>query len=355
MTYVAGLVRGWRDAGFDDQWILEGTRGLAAEIRDSLGDLGKVHLTGPSSTLARIAVQQTAIPLRMLMRKPDVLLCTTPVVPMLTLSMPVVAVVHDLRHLARPQDFGGFQNWYRGKSWVAGLRRADRLIAVSERTHRDLQEHFPFTELRVQTVHSGSDHVPALPPGEETGHGIAFARWANKRPDFAIQTWAALKGLRTNLNRRLHLVGVADDEKLVLEAMAHDLGVADLVVVHPFLPDDQFWELFGSAGVVLFPSFFEGFGLPVLEAMRLGVPVVTWRDPAIVEVAGDCVAYADPSPDDFARLADGLLWSDELRNAQVARAYARAVSWTWQSTALQTRRVLVEAVEAARSRNDQEP
>jgi len=355
VTYVAGLVRGWRDAGFDDQWILEGTHGLAAEIRDSLGDLGEVHLTGPSSTWAKIAVQQTTIPMRMLMRKPDVLLCTTPVVPMLTLSTPVVAVVHDLRHLARPQDFGGFQNWYREKSWAAGLRRADRLIADSERTRRDLQEHYPFTQRKVQTVYLGSDHVPALRPGEETGHGIAFARWANKRPDFAIQTWAALKGLRSDLNRRLHLVGVDDDEKLILEAMAHDLGIAEFIVIHSFLPEDQFWELFGSAGVVLFPSFFEGFGLPVLEAMRLGVPVVTWRDPAIVEVAGDCVAYADPSPDGFARLAERLLWTDELRNAQVARAYKRAVGWTWRLTAFQTRSVLVKAAEAARLRDDLGP
>ncbi len=343
VTYVLGLVKGWRDAGFDDEWILEGTSDLSEGIADRLGDMGTVHLTGSSGPLARIAVQQTVLPLRMLRCRPDVLLCTTPVVPRVTLGIPVVAVVHDLRHIFRPEDFSSSQNWYRRQSWESGLRRSARLIADSDRTRDDLRSHYPFTSPKTRTIYLGSDHVPETKPGTENGHGIAFARWANKRPDFAIRSWAALKNLQPGLNRRLHVVGVGAGDEPRITSLARELGIADLVVVQPFLAEADYWQLFASAGVVLFPSSFEGFGLPVLEAMRLRVPVVTWRDPAVVEVAGDCAWYSNLTPEEFGNQVAAAFDDSPGTRLRVERAFDRATLWTWRKTAENTREVLVEA------------
>lgn len=344
VTYLLGLIRGWKDAGFDDTWTVQSTRDLAAGANGAMEGLGTVHLTGSFDFRSRIAVQQTVLPLRLLRTRPDVLLCTTPVVPALTGGVPVVAVVHDLRHLSHPQEFGRFMYWYRRRAWGSGISRATRLIADSERTRGDLGREYPAHAAKARVVHLGSDHVDRVDRGEPGHHGIAFARWANKRPDLAIRSWAALKDLDPELNRTLHIVGAAAEEHGGLKALARQLGVGDLVVVHPFMPEEEFWRLFATAAVVLFTSTFEGFGLPVLEAMRLGVPVVTWRDPAVVEVAGECVAYAEPTPEHFALHALEVL--TRTGSSTVEAAFKRTEDWTWRATAEKTREVLQEAVGA---------
>ncbi len=344
VTYLLGLIRGWKDAGFDDTWTVQSTHDLARGVAEEMDGLGTVHQAGSFAFWSRIGVQQTVLPLRLMRTRPDVLLCTTPVVPALTGGVPVVAVVHDLRHLSHPQDFGRFMYWYRRRAWGSGISRATRLIADSERTLGDLQREYPADASKAHVVHLGSDHVDRVDRGELGRHGIAFARWANKRPDFAIRSWSALKDLDPELNRTLHVVGAAAEEHSGLKALARELGIQDLVVVHPFLPEEEFWRLFASAAVVLFASSFEGFGLPVLEAMRLRVPVVTWRDPAIVEVAGECVAYAEPTPEDFAVQAQKVFMRSE--SSSVDSAFERTGAWTWRATAEKTRAVLQEAVDA---------
>jgi glycosyltransferase involved in cell wall biosynthesis len=350
VTYLLGLINGWKDAGFEDEWALQGTGKLPDAIADAVGAIGTAHRVGTYAPWWRVAVQQAVLPVRNLWSRPDVLLCTTPVVPALTLGLPVVAVVHDLRHLSRPGEFGKLMRLYRGQTWGSGIRRADRLIADSERTLNDLQRAYPKASGKAEVVHLGSDHVDRVKRAEPAGHGIAFARWANKRPGFAIRAWGALKQRQPDLDRPLHVIGAPADQRPELEALARELGVGDLVVVHPFLEDDRFWELFSSAGVVLFPSTFEGFGLPVLEAMRLGVPVVTWRDPAVAEVAGDCVAYADPDPEAFAAELEKLFSTNGEAARLVEAARERAASWTWRATAEKTRAVLQKAVDEAGAR-----
>lgn len=344
VTYLLGLIRGWKDAGFDDTWTLQSTRDLAGGVAEEMEGLGTVHLAGSFAFWSRIGVQQTVLPVRMLRTRPDVLLCTTPVVPSLTVGVPVVAVVHDLRHLSHPEDFSRSMYWYRRRAWGSGIKRATRLITVSERTLDDLGLAYPADNSKARVVHLGSDHVDRIAPGEQGRHGIAFARWANKRPDFAIRSWAALKDLDPQLDRKLHVVGAGAEEREGLNELARQLGIGDLVVVHPFLGEKEFWQLFAPAAVVLFPSTFEGFGLPVLEAMRLKVPVVTWRDPAIVEVAGNCVSYAEPTPEDFAIHAQKVLGPSA--NSNVEAAFERTRAWTWRATADKTRAVLQEAVDA---------
>lgn len=350
MTYLLGLIRGWKDAGFDDEWVLQGTRKLPEEAVLEVGPIGTAFRSGTYSPWSRVAVQQAVLPMRNRRTRPDILLCTSPVVPVLTLGLPVVAVVHDLRHLSRPDEFGTLMKLYRQRAWGSGIARATRLIADSERTLNDLERAYPAAAGKAGVVHLGADHVDRANPAQPAGHGIAFARWANKRPGFAVQAWGALKERKPDLDRTLHVVGAPAERHLELEALARQLGVGDLVAIHPYLEEDRFWELFGSAGVVLFPSTFEGFGLPVLEAMRLGVPVVTWRDPAVAEVAGECVAYADPNPEAFAAEVERLFAPNGDAARLVEAAKNRAAPWTWRATAEKTRAVLLQAVDEAGDR-----
>lgn len=343
VTYLLGLIRGWKAAGFDDRWVVDGSQSLALSAGRAWMDVGTVRRSGPGGPLGKFLVQQARIPYAIRARRPDVLLSISPVVPLARLHVPIVVVVADVRHLVMPDEFSRWQRLYRQFMWPAGLKRATRLIAISNRTRDDVVARYPFTADKIETVYLGSDHVAEVPRRESQGHGLAFARWSNKRPDFVVRVWAELNRRRSDFNVPLHIVGASARTQTVLRDLSGHLGVGPLVRVHQFLPEDEYWDLFAAAGLVLFPSTFEGFGLPVLEAMRLRVPVVTWRDPAINEIAGDFVTYADPHPGAFADECNALLSSGARRLELVERAYLHACSFNWQETAERTRAELIAA------------
>jgi alpha-1,3-rhamnosyl/mannosyltransferase len=117
-----------------------------------------------------------------------------------------------------------------------------------------------------------------------------------------------------------------------------------------FVPDDDLRCLYRQATVFLYPSLYEGFGLPVLEAMLAGVPVLTSNVSSLPEVGGDAVAYADPL--DVASIRDGLatLLGDRERRADLAaRGRERAEEFSWESTAARTVAVLEQISGSART------
>ena len=115
----------------------------------------------------------------------------------------------------------------------------------------------------------------------------------------------------------------------------------------PWLPTDEFRECFASANLVVFPSDFEGFGLPAIEAMRLGKPVVISPEPALVEVTGGhAVVTAGP---DAGALARAVVDARSRSTRQLAAARAHTDRYTWDRAALAMRTMLVEAGERRRS------
>jgi glycosyltransferase involved in cell wall biosynthesis len=98
--------------------------------------------------------------------------------------------------------------------------------------------------------------------------------------------------------------------------------------------DPQLRALYEAAGCLIFPSLYEGFGLPAVEAMRCGCPVIAATGSSLPEICGDAALFCDPtSPDDFARAADRLLSDPRLRDTLRARGLARASGFTWDRTA----------------------
>ena len=121
-----------------------------------------------------------------------------------------------------------------------------------------------------------------------------------------------------------------------------DLG--DLVVVHPFLPHEEFQRLFSSASLMLFPSTAEGFGLPLVEAMRLGVPIVTSDIPPSREIAADVALFATSgSVENFTDQCRRIVEDAALRSTLARRGVERSADFTWQRCAMQTREVLSRA------------
>jgi glycosyltransferase involved in cell wall biosynthesis len=226
-------------------------------------------------------------------------------------------------------------------SYEIGYAQAAALACVSERTRRDLLAGRPRLRDRlVGVVPLGSDHVLTWPRDEAAPYALAFGHFPNKNIDLVLEAWA---DLRQHLDALpLNIVGVPSGERRAVGGRVVSLGLDDLVSVHPWLPANEYQRLFASSRVVVFPSDFEGFGLPVIEAMRLGIPVVITPDPALLEVAGGHAFVVDEAtPGALAVTVDRARAAD---STALAAAIAHSERYTWRRTASLLRSLALQAI-----------
>jgi glycosyltransferase involved in cell wall biosynthesis len=247
-----------------------------------------------------------ALPLQA--RSLDVLHCPTFRAPLRS-AAPLVVTVHDLAVLRHPAAFRPWARRYGSLLVPRVVRAADRLIAVSEFTKRELVELTGVPEERVRVIPNavGAPFTPEGPRAEG---------------DYVLAVGTLEP--RKNLPRLVEAV-----ERLGLELrVVGDAGWGNVAVRSlGFLPDDEVAALYRGALCVAYPSLYEGFGIPVLEAMACGAAVVTSRDTATEEVANGAAVLVDPS--DVAAIAagieDAIARRDELSRAGLERA--RHFSW----------------------------
>jgi glycosyltransferase involved in cell wall biosynthesis len=254
-------------------------------------------------------------------------------------TAPLVVTIHDLAFLLEPRWFTrrGLSFFNRALDLVR--TDADLLLCPSQVTLDSCLEHGLDRE-RLRLVPWGVDPSPAMSDAVEVRR-----RYGIDRP-FIL--WAGTTEPRKNLT------GLVDAFRLLERARA-DLGV-DLVLVGPkgwnedlefligadrsrvkvagFVPDADLARLYAEAAVFCFPSHFEGFGLPVLEAMAHGAPIVTSRHTSAAEVAGDAAVLVDPaSPESIAEGIERVLTDADLARRLSGSATARAAEFTWERTA----------------------
>jgi glycosyltransferase involved in cell wall biosynthesis len=205
-------------------------------------------------------------------------------------------------------------------------RRARRVLAISQRTKDDLVRLYGVSSEKVDVTPLAAD--PDFRPGGTRGGYVLLSGSVEARKDPLVAAEAARA-----VGRLLVVVGPERDRSLAAELRARGADVRG------FVPRQELVRLVQEAAALLFPTRHEGFGLPVLEAMACGTPVVATPDPAVREVGGDAVAYAKPG--EFAATLARVLAEPEPW-AQAGLARARMYSWarTAEATAAAYRRVL---------------
>jgi alpha-1,3-rhamnosyl/mannosyltransferase len=234
---------------------------------------------------------------------------------------PSVVTVHDLHFEHDPSVMGRLDRLTFKTVVPRAVRRADAVIAVSEATKRDVVDLYGISADKVTVTPHGVD--PAFSPGKaepESGGYVLFvgAIQARKDPLAAAAAAAAVD---------LPLVVVGPEKEPALASALRARG-AD---VRGWVEKDELARLYRGAAALVLPSRFEGFGVPVLEAMASGTPVVLSDDAALAEVAGDAGVYADNG--DFAAALRRAL--DE-RARWSAAGLARARSFSWEESARRT-------------------
>jgi glycosyltransferase involved in cell wall biosynthesis len=313
--------------GYDVAPLVLDNAGTARYVRGVLGalrardDVDVRELTWGGGGRITAAVRDVAwypLGLPLSARRLDVLHCTTFRAP-LRASVPVIATVHDLAVVRHPELFTAWTRTYARTLLLPVLRAATRVLAVSERTKRDVVELARVPPERVDVAYNAADTGVFAPEG-----GAADGDYV-----LAVGTLEP----RKNLPRLIEATGRLGVELRI--AGARGWGGVEVDASHVRWlgrPDDvELARLLRGALCLAYPSLWEGFGIPVLEAMLCGTPVVTSAGSAMEEVADGAAELVDPYDVDSiaAGIERALARRDELR----AAGLARAETFSWQSTA----------------------
>jgi glycosyltransferase involved in cell wall biosynthesis len=270
---------------------------------------------------------------------PDVTFIPSHVLPV-ALGLRSVITVHDIGHRREPGTYSRRSRWYLEATTRYAARRASRLIAVSRATADDLMRFYGVPGGRIAVVHSGVD--PTMRPQDpETvaavGHrlGIEGPYYLYVGRNHPRKNLPVLRRAFAEARRR----GLA--ASLVLAGPGHQAVAGDPARVLPYVPPDDLPALYAGAIALVLPSRFEGFGFPVLEAMRCGTAVIASTAGALPEIVGTAGILLDPH--DAGAWSQALLELAQdvaLQRRLIAAGLSRAAEFSWEATATQTWRVL---------------
>lgn len=305
----------------------------------------------------RIAWEQAVLPFAARRVRSDVLFCPVNVRPLVA-PCPTVVTIHDVIFLRYPGAFHPLKRLYLRTMTGWSARHADRVITVSEATRQDVITLLGVSPERIVAVHNGVSEQFAPRPEQEkrdflgrqgiSGKVVLYVGTLEPRKNLTtlLQSFASLASRPGTEDVTLVIAGSKGwyYDEIFATAERLGLGASGRVRFLGRVPDEDLPLWYNVATVFAYPSLYEGFGLPALEAMACGTPVVVSSTPALREVVADAGVTVDPG--DIAgwaaaleRLLSGGPEAERLR--ELGRR--RAASFTWERSADATARVLAEA------------
>ena len=274
----------------------------------------------------------------------DLFFSPTYAVP-LALASRSILTIHDLIHLIFPQDYGWKYRWYYRLLVRPAVARSRRVFTVSESSRQDIVTHLGGQESRIEVTPNGLDSFWGPRPEDPeflqavwTYGRVSSCLWATTRPHKNFPR--VLEAFR-----RLVREGTYPG-KLVVVGLTPDRVPAELsgrLVVFPFCPDPELVLLYSSAQLLMAPSLYEGFGLPVLEAMACGCPVLVSRTASLPEITGAAGLQVDPfQVEDILSGLKQILTDPVLRQQMIRSGLDQARRYSWKATAQKVLQVFEE-------------
>jgi glycosyltransferase involved in cell wall biosynthesis len=302
-----------------------------------------------SRPVVRIAWEQFVAPILLLRDRPAALLCPLNVVPLLA-RQPSVVTVHDLAFLRYPDRFKASRQRYLATLARLSVRRAAHVVAVSEWTRREVIALLDVPPRKVTTIPNGRDErLGPLPPKQ-----IAAFRRAHDLPERFVLFVGTLEprknlpallrayaAVRPSLGIPLVVVGGKGWLYDPIFAVVEELGLRDDVRFAGFVPQEDLASWYNAATVLVYPSLYEGFGFPPLEAMQCGTPVITSNTTSLPEVVAKAALTVDPADETaLSEALQAIVHDAALRADLRERGLEQARMFSWDRAAQQTRAVL---------------
>lgn len=357
-TYISHLVTGLAEIDTDNQYVLI----AAPQSRDAvpvLPDNFRVVLErSPVYSLRELV----ALSYRLYRLRLDLYHSTHYVLP-LALPCPAVATIHDIIHLLYP-DFlpNRMALLYAQRMIRSTLARGSKIIAVSNNTKEDLETYFEVSGDKIEVIYNGVDDLyrAEMPAAE-------IERWldhfelrrpyllfvGNPKPHKNLDNVIKAFARALELNRfdaHLVCVGARHSAEFKIRQRAEQLGIGDRVQLLGHVVPEALPALYRGASLFLYPTLYEGFGLPVVEAMACGTAVITSNTSALKEIADGYAHLVDPLDVEKMALAISHCMSDDKYRAELAeRGRRRADDFHWHQAAEQTLAVYRQALRGSSS------
>ncbi len=334
-VYIRNLVRGLAEAGGHQYTLFhkpgEETAGLPAGARYRVERSGLYSLREPFS----LGVSARRADL-------ELLHCPHYVAPFWP-GCPLAVTIHDLIHMLYPENLPNRAARAYARFFLRrAANKAAVIFAVSETTRTDILEHLPAREEQVVVTHNAVDPRLSIPPGEEElsrareryvlNHPYALYVGnikPHKNLPAAVRAFARFRRA-AGQEWRLVIVGSRGVD-YELRRSIEIAGVREAVRFLGFIPTNFLPAVYGLAAVFVFPSLYEGFGLPPLEAMAAGTPVVASDRSSLPEVLGDAALLVDPSDEvAMAEAMERACADGELRETLIRRGRERVGRFSWR-------------------------
>ncbi len=333
---------------------------VSPQMQQYFSDQGDAvrYLTFPYSNehrVLRTASEHLLTPLRLPLRHIDLL--STAIAPVVNPTRSLVIHMKTMHAFSAPEAIGFWPRTYRRLNYQRSLRRADLVIVNSKSLQAEIDEHLQVDPQKIRLIYEAVDH-DIFKPGDRDSAKAHVAKFGVARPFvlFVSSLWRykncegllhAWKLAREQLaGRQLVIVGAERDERYTseLRELIDQLGIGEDVVFVGGVPNEETVHFYRAADLLVYPSFNETFGLPILEAMACACPVVTSSVSSMPEIAGGAAILADPhDPHSIARaMVDGCgTAADQLRTEGIRRAG----QFTWAVVAQATLDAYREAAE----------
>ena len=271
-----------------------------------------------------------------------------------------VVTIHDLKYLKYPhffKDFSKIKAKYLEYTMKKGAEKADIIIAVSQSTKKDIINILGIEKDKIRVIYEASNLAMYFQKNSNMSTEKILKKYSVKKPYFLyvgekrphknieglIEAFSIFKEKYDQWNTCLVIAGRKYSRYQDYINTAKKLGMIDYLIFTDFISDEHLKTIYSEAEALLFVSFYEGFGIPILEAMECGIPVITSNISSMPEVAGNAALLVDPGNiQKIAAQMNNVMKSDSLKKQLIEKGRKRNKQFSWELSARETLKVYDE-------------
>jgi len=271
-----------------------------------------------------------------------------------------IVTFHDLKYIKYPyflNKFATIKSKYMKYTMTKGAEKANKIIAVSQSTKKDIIHLLGIEKDKITVIYEASNLGMYSRKNDDITNSKILKKYSIQKPYFLyvgekrphknleglIKAFTIFKEKYDNRNTSLVLTGKKYSTYHEYITTAENLGVKDSLIFTGFIPEKYLLPIYSEAETLLLISFYEGFGIPILEAMECGIPVITSNISSMPEVAGEAALLVDPNNiQEIVEKMNNIVSSKILREQLIESGFKRVKQFSWESTARQTLKIYNE-------------